>query len=63
MYAKVTTSLAALIVIVPAMVMTTPASADRGGARPTATAKPSNSMSRRMHEKRVEKWRQEGEAS
>ena len=31
MYAKVTTSLAALIVIVPAMVMTTPASADQGG--------------------------------
>ena len=52
MYAKVTTSLAALIVIVPAVVMTTPASEaaepTRARAKPTTMAKPSRAMVQRQ---------------
>jgi hypothetical protein len=52
MYAKVTTSLAALIVIVPAMVMTAPASEaaepTRARAKPTTMAKPSRAMVQRQ---------------
>ena len=58
MYAKVTTSLAALIiVIVPAMVMTAPASEarerTRARAQPTATAKPSRAMVQRQRFNRI----------